>query len=208
MRFFLLVDRVMRLIKQGCRGHASRPAFDACICFEPLESRVLLSGSWGVGGDAPSTDVQAEGAFTHHAGAFESHALNRNQNDPGFNTQIDVLAGAFGLKTPAVNTAANPDQTPSANDPASEVLNQTPRHELVLINDNVADLDRLTADLLASLGGRSIEVVMLGADRGGIAQVSDILSGHSNLAAVHVLAHGSEGQIQLGNEWLNSATLQ
>ena len=39
------------------------------ICFEPLEPRLLLSGSWGAGIDMPSPDSSAhtEGGFEHEA---------------------------------------------------------------------------------------------------------------------------------------------
>ncbi|MDJ0888318.1 MAG: DUF4347 domain-containing protein, partial [Desulfobacterales bacterium] len=146
--------------------------------------------------------------MTHDAGAWESRAFNRNQNGRDFESQVDVLAGASALNLSAEQTAANLVQTPSAYDPASEMMNQTPGRELVLINSNLAGTDQLITDLSASDRLNSVEVVLLDAERGGIAQVNAILSARANLAAVHVLTHGSEGQIQLGNEWLNSATLQ
>ncbi len=49
---------------------------------------------------------------------------------------------------------------------------------------------------------------MLDGDRDGIQEVSDILAGRSDLSAVHIITHGSDGQINLGNSWLNSATLE
>ncbi|MDJ0803562.1 MAG: DUF2341 domain-containing protein, partial [Desulfobacterales bacterium] len=146
--------------------------------------------------------------MTHDAGAWESRAFNRNQNGRDFESQVDVLAGASALNLSAEQTAANLVQTPSAYDPASEMMNQTPGRELVLINSNLAGTDQLITDLSASDRLNTVEVVLLDAERGGIAQVNAILSARANLAAVHVLTHGSEGQIQLGNEWLNSATLQ
>ncbi len=208
VRVFWLAKRRMRSTHHGRRRQGRRPTDHAGICFEPLEPRLLLSGSWGAGGDAPSADVQAGAALTHDAGAWESRAFNRNQNGRDFESQVDVLAGASALNLSAEQTAANLVQTPSAYDPASEMMNQTPGRELVLINSNLAGTDQLITDLSASDRLNSVEVVLLDAERGGIAQVNAILSARANLAAVHVLTHGSEGQIQLGNEWLNSATLQ
>ncbi|MDJ0874285.1 MAG: DUF4347 domain-containing protein, partial [Desulfobacterales bacterium] len=78
---------------------------------------------------------------------------------------------------------------------------------MVLVNSNLADLDRLNSALQPSDGSRSVEVVILDADREGIAQVGAILAGRSELTAVHVITHGAEGQIQLGRDWLDSATL-
>ena len=82
------------------------------------------------------------------------------------------------------------------------------RRELVLVNENVADYEQLIADLQTGDDNRIIEVVVLESDRDGIEQVSDILSECSDLAAVHIISHGDEGQINLGDTWLNSATLQ
>lgn len=41
----------------------------------------------------------------------------------------------------------------------------------------------------------------------GLEQIGDILSNYRNLKSVHLLAHGSSAQLQLGNSWVNSATL-
>ncbi len=178
------------------------------ICFEPLEPRLLLSGTWGVGGEAPSTDSQSGVAVTRDAGAFAPHTSNQNQGVGGVDSQVDLLAGATALNLSTVGTTANPDQSPPANDPTSEVLNQASRRELILINDNMADIGRLVADLNDSDGSRSVEVMHLDADRDGIAQVSEILDQYSDLSAVHFITHGSEGQIHLGDTWLNSRTLE
>ncbi|BDM78598.1 DUF4347 domain-containing protein [Acaryochloris marina] len=41
----------------------------------------------------------------------------------------------------------------------------------------------------------------------GLEQIGDILSNYRNLKSVHLLAHGSSAQLQLGNSWVNPATL-
>jgi hypothetical protein len=94
---------------------------------------------------------------------------------------------------------------------AAEANEQTAaetRSELVLVNQNVTDYEQLIADLQTGDDHRIIEVVVLESDRDGIEQVSDILSERSDLAAVHVITHGADGQINLGDTWLDSITLQ
>ena len=94
---------------------------------------------------------------------------------------------------------------------APETVEQTPeeaRSELVLVNENVTDYEQLVADLQTGSDNRIIEVVVLESDRNGIEQVSEILAERSDLAAVHVISHGSDGQISLGDSWLTSTTLQ
>ena len=79
--------------------------------------------------------------------------------------------------------------------------------ELIFINENVEGYEQLIAGLKGD-DNRSYEVVILDADRDGIAQISEILAERSDLSAVHIITHGTDGQINLGNTWLNSATLQ
>ena len=67
---------------------------------------------------------------------------------------------------------------------ASQTVQQTAaeqRRELVFVNDNVADYEKLIADLKANDDNWIMEVVVLESDRDGIKQVSEILSEHSNL---------------------------
>ena len=82
------------------------------------------------------------------------------------------------------------------------------RSELVIVSPNVPDYQQLTADLQGSDNNRIVAVAVLEADRDGIEQVSEILADRSDLAAVHFITHGTDGQINLGGSWLNATTLQ
>ena len=214
-------------------------AKDIGVCFEPLEPRLLLSGSWGAGVDAPSPDSLSGSAgsfgpktvtLSASPEAFGSDALLRNQHALGTGTFVDVLANApvldafdtdSGTDTAEPVTEAVPisnqkaleagesPTNPSESDTDTPVeTNAVERHELAFVNDNVADYEKLIADLQSDDDDRIIEVVVLDSTRDGIAQVSDILAGQSDLATLHFITHGSDGQINLGNTWLNSSTLQ
>nr|CRH05300.1 protein of unknown function [Candidatus Magnetococcus massalia] len=76
------------------------------------------------------------------------------------------------------------------------------QQNLILIDSQVADPDQL----LQAFGDRD-NVYILDSNHDGIEQISDILSGHDNLASVHVLSHGSSGELQLGSSLLDSDTL-
>ncbi len=43
-----------------------------------------------------------------------------------------------------------------------------------------------------------VAVVVLDTARDGIQQITDILSGYSNLSAIHIISHGAPGQVTLG----------
>ena len=85
------------------RIRRKRNVEDIGICFEPLEPRLLLSGSWGAGVDNPSPDPQpnTQGDFTQETAVlFEStgtsgvDALQQSKSQPGTGTLVDILASA------------------------------------------------------------------------------------------------------------------
>ncbi|MDH1701761.1 DUF4347 domain-containing protein [Comamonas terrigena] len=76
------------------------------------------------------------------------------------------------------------------------------RQEVVFVDSQVANL----AELLAGLSGNA-EVVVLDASKDGLQQMADYLQGRSGLDAIHLLSHGADGTVQLGNVWLASTNL-
>jgi len=67
----------------------------------------------------------------------------------------------------------------------------TLKKEVAFIDANVADLDQLIAGLRSE-----VQPVVLAADRSATDQMAQALEGVSDLAAVHVIAHGSEAEIR------------
>ena len=208
------------------------------ICFEALEPRLLLSGSWGAVVDGPGPDTQADshgsltqGSMVFHADTGITGVGSEDRSLTPGSSRVDLLSLA-----PAFNTPSNPvpalDASPASipaapvtddttamaladnkaaatnPDPHADTLDAAIRRELVFVNDNVAAYEILINGIRESDTNRIIEIVVLDADRDGIQQVSDILADRSDLSAVHVIAHGTDGQINLGNSWLNSTTLQ
>ena len=221
-----------KIVKKGQRIRKQRHATPNGVCFEPLEPRLLLSGSWGAGVDAPSHDSQTSthGGFTQQTVTLSENpdasiTGTQNLNPRQTAVHVDLLAQAPVLN--AVNAvdpvleaplpseqAALATGNSSANGTGSESDTQLDRvaaagtRELVFINENIAEYQQLITDLQGENANRVIEVVVLDADRDGIEQVSEILADRADLAAIHFITHGSEGQINLGSSWLNSATLQ
>ena len=67
------------------------------------------------------------------------------------------------------------------SDSLSEAMAAADRRELVLINENVDDYEKLLADLTEDHPEREFEVIVLESDRDGISQVSEILAERSDL---------------------------
>lgn len=76
------------------------------------------------------------------------------------------------------------------------------RRELVFVDTRVADYQSL-------LGGiaPSAQVVILDGSRDGIQQIAETLANFDQVDAIHLISHGSEGQISLGSALLNRETM-
>ncbi|MBN1141522.1 MAG: DUF4347 domain-containing protein, partial [Deltaproteobacteria bacterium] len=116
------------------------------------------------------------------------------------------LAAADEVATAAADEGEQP-RSEEAAETAAETLSES-RLELVIVNDNVPDYEQLISGLQGGDGDRLLEIVLLDSERDGIEQISEILAARSDLAAVHFILHGSEGEIELGNTTLNGAALR
>jgi hypothetical protein len=91
--------------------------------------------------------------------------------------------------------------------PAEEgfVLNQpgtgtTPQKELVFVDAGAPNYQQLINDLLkAQAEGRPIEVVVLESGRDGVEQITEAIEERRDVGAVHIVSHGSDGSLTLGN---------
>ena len=121
---------------------------------------------------------------------------------PGLDADTDTVYEQVLVDDVAGTAQAD---TTVADDPAVQV--EETRHELVFVNDNVADYQQLIDDLQQD-DNRIIEVVVLDSDQDGIEQVSEILADSADLNSVHFITHGSDGQINLGNSLLDLDSLE
>ncbi len=109
--------------------------------------------------------------------------------------------------SPMLHAAANEATlAPAAASTATPATTQ--RTEIAFIDAGLPDADALAADLLGQqAAGRRIEVVTIDAGADGLALISRTLAGRSDIGAVHVLSHGSDGHLQLGRTALDAHTL-
>ena len=79
--------------------------------------------------------------------------------------------------------------------------------ELIFIDTGVEDFQQLLDDI-ASLSdpSRQIEVVFVDPTRDGIDQITETLSGRSDIDAIHILSHGDGQGVALGNSKLTLAS--
>ena len=95
--------------------------------------------------------------------------------------------------------------TTDQNDSEAEAL----RLELVFVDTDTPDHQKLVDDLLAERDdGRQIEVILLDNERDGIEQITNTLQFYGNVDAIHIISHGDDGTIDLGNSQLDSSSLE
>lgn len=110
-------------------------------------------------------------------------------------------------QTADVATADPASFDPSVSQAESEQV-QTVRRELVIIDPAVENHQALIADLTGrDESERTLEVILLDADRSGIEQISEILADRNDLDALHIISHGEEGAFRLGSDWVDSQSL-
>lgn len=80
-------------------------------------------------------------------------------------------------------------------------MSDTTRKEILVLDNAIADRETLLQGL-----SDDVEVILLdGGD--SLAELADALSGRTDIEALHIVSHGSAGQLYLGGETLDAQTL-
>ena len=134
-------------------------------------------------------------------GLLDSDASSDMQSTPAEYLDVALLESSSPVASQA--EYALPTSKESPDTPELEVTK-----ELVFVDTGVEGHEQLLADLLEQAGEpRQFIVHTLDSQSDGIAQISAILAEQTEVDAVHIVSHGSEGSISLGNSGLNSANL-
>jgi len=101
-----------------------------------------------------------------------------------------------------VAPAANPLTNPSFREFA------TPTHpvEIVFVDARVPNATTVVKDLIAAAVPNRV-VVTLDPSRDGVRQITEVLSAYRNVAAVHIISHGEDGAVLIGDTLLTTAGL-
>ncbi len=127
----------------------------------------------------------------------------------GLEGVIDTqLTSAVSVAYLDVDSSQQFRQTSQA-DASEEQAGEQLSNEIAVIDSTVDGYQAFIDDIYSqSASNRHIEVVVLDSQRDGIEQISSILQQYDNLDALHIIAHGSDGSIQIGSGTLDSDTLQ
>ncbi|WP_165442111.1 cadherin-like domain-containing protein [Variovorax paradoxus] len=78
----------------------------------------------------------------------------------------------------------------------------TAPHEVYVVDQNIAGWQQLAAAVPPGA-----QLILLDSGSSGVQQLANALSGQSGITALHILSHGSTGEITLGNEQVDTASL-
>ncbi|MEP3825084.1 DUF4347 domain-containing protein, partial [Marinobacter sp.] len=152
---------------------------------EALEPRMMFSADiFGGAVDNPATDDSLASLLDDTAAVLEKQTsqLNRVQTE-----------------------AALSESSPVEGDVTSSSEETFPRLELVFVDADTPDYQQLVDDLLSnSDNSRRFEVIVLDNNSDGVEQITSALQGHQGVNAIHLIAHGEDGAVDLGNTQLNN----
>ncbi|ACT05282.1 Ig family protein [Dickeya chrysanthemi Ech1591] len=155
-----------------------------------LEARMLFDGAIAATVDQTNPAQNTTTATTDMAvHADDSHA----QNSTG---QTDSSSRDSGTKDTATKDTSTDGEKVAV---AGEAV-QTHK-EVVFIDTSVADYQTLVNQVPAGT-----DVVLLDSSKDGLTQMAAWAQTHSGYDAIHIISHGSEGQVSLGTLTLNTTT--
>ena len=85
----------------------------------------------------------------------------------------------------------------------TSLISAFPRKEIVFIDSTVEDYQSLVAGVKPET-----EVIILDPLQNGVVQITQVLANRTDISSVHIVSHGSEGNLQLGSTLLNYDNLE
>ncbi len=122
----------------------------------------------------------------------------------GFETADTALDTAASLEAANWSKAHTPDaiETNVSDLVGLEDGIEDQTNSVVFIDAGLDDTDQLI-----SMIDPSMEIILLNGDSDGVAQIAQALEGRSDIDRIHIMAHGSSGELQLGSGVLTQASM-
>lgn len=173
-----------------------------------LEDRILYSATpFPFVGDGSAGEVPQDGVpqgFTPEAWEGVLASLEQFAYEHGYG---QPPAGQTTSDADSVGLIGSVGSALGFTDDGSET--EKPRREIVLIQEGLDNVESLLQDLQRQNASSNVEyqAFVLDDSLDGFAQIDRILSGLTNIDAIHIVSHGGDGAVQLGNGWLDGDSL-
>lgn len=204
----LAIDQLRSIFAKSADGTVTRS-----LDLSELEDRILLSVSPAavIAESAPSAVETIEVASPLDSGstsAVESPSAAAGSSSS--NPESDSLTTGEASSGTLLETSSASELQGFAGSLVLEENSATEQSatEVIFVDQAVEDFDELVADLQAQRdAGRAIDFFVLDSNADGIDQIAETLEQYSDLDAVHIVSHGSDGSVKLGSHWLRIGSL-
>jgi hypothetical protein len=167
-----------------------------------LEDRILFSASPVAvlpAVEMPAAEMTVESFVLEEVPSNDRFIFTSPQQEP------HMSDSARTTEQEALERQLIPDDTVVAHEQPLEQI----RRELVFVDTGVNGSDQFLADLLARDDAQAnMEVYLIDGHEDGLDRISEVLAGTSDVDAIHLVSHGSHGQVKLGDVWLNIDRLE
>ncbi|MCW2479894.1 putative Ig domain-containing protein [Candidatus Symbiopectobacterium sp. NZEC135] len=150
-----------------------------------LEARVLFDGAIAATATQAETSNPSDAASSSHPAQTANHSAEAASDN---NASSDQNSATHDITTDVVVQA---------------VAGETIRKEAVFIDTALTDYQTLVNNVPTG-----VDVFLLDSSQDGLTQMAVWAETHTGYDAIHILSHGNEGQVRLGNLTLDSATAE
>ncbi|MEI7152600.1 putative Ig domain-containing protein [Pectobacterium carotovorum] len=150
-----------------------------------LESRVLFDGAIAATATQAETGNSSDATASSHPAQTANHSAETASEN---STSSDQNSATHDITTDVVVQA---------------VAGETIRKEAVFIDTALTDYQTLVNSVPTG-----VDVFLLDSSKDGLSQLAAWAETHEGYDAIHILSHGNEGQVRLGNLTLDSATAE
>ncbi|MFJ5504659.1 putative Ig domain-containing protein [Pectobacterium carotovorum] len=150
-----------------------------------LESRVLFDGAIAATATQAETGNSSDATASSHPAQTANHSAETASEN---STSSDQNSATHDITTDVVLQA---------------VAGETIRKEAVFIDTALTDYQTLVNSVPTG-----VDVFLLDSSKDGLSQLAAWAETHKGYDAIHILSHGNEGQVRLGNLTLDSATAE
>ncbi|QRN37860.1 putative Ig domain-containing protein [Pectobacterium carotovorum] len=150
-----------------------------------LESRVLFDGAIAATATQAETGNSSDATASSHPAQTANHSAETASEN---STSSDQNSATHDITTDVVVQA---------------VAGETIRKEAVFIDTALTDYQTLVNSVPTG-----VDVFLLDSSKDGLSQLAAWAETHEGYDAIHIVSHGNEGQVRLGNLTLDSATAE
>jgi hypothetical protein len=196
--------------RQACRAGVAPLALEPRIVFDAAIAATVVDVQSDSGADAGNAEAVAawvadedsepadENAAVEPAATEAAEAEAPAATEPSGDAAVQALEDGAGDDTGESDTEA---QALDDSDPQATAPEPAPAREIIFVDPVASSLDE-------HLQNSGAEIIYLSADRDGVEQIAQALQGQTGITAIHIVSHGVEGRLMLGNTVLDTASMQ